>query len=48
MRENEVPPWIISERVDASEEVIEAHYNEMTEEDKMELRRQYFDEEYAD
>lgn len=46
MRDDGIPPWIISERVDASEEVIEQHYNEMTEEDKMEVRRQYFDDEY--
>jgi len=48
MRDNGIPPWLISERVDASEEVIERHYNEMTEEDKMEVRRQYFDDEYKD
>ena len=38
---------IISERADASEEVIERHDSEMTEKDKMEARRQYPDDEFA-
>lgn len=48
MRDDGIPPWIISERVDASEEVIERHYNEMTEQDKIEVRREYFEDEYED
>lgn len=48
MLKNDVPPWVVSDRVDCSEDVLEEHYNEMSEDEKAEKRRDYFDEEYDD
>lgn len=46
MRKEGVPRSIISDRVDASEEVIDRHYDEMTQAEKAEQRRDYFEDEY--
>lgn len=42
MLRNEVPKQAVSDRVNSSPETLEKHYNEMTEEEKMEQRREYF------
>ena len=42
MLRNEVPKQAVSDRVNSSPETLEKHYNEMTEEEKMEQRRGYF------
>ncbi|MFP9062323.1 tyrosine-type recombinase/integrase [Natrialbaceae archaeon A-chndr2] len=44
---NEVPESLISDRADVSVEVLKAHYAELSEEEQMELRRKWFDEEYG-
>jgi len=44
---NEVPKSLISDRADVSEKILDEHYAELTEEEQMELRRQWFDEEYS-
>ncbi|WP_144798981.1 tyrosine-type recombinase/integrase [Halorubrum depositum] len=41
--QNDTPPRAVSDRVNSSEEVIEQHYDERTEIQKMKQRRQYFD-----
>jgi len=46
MLKNDVPPWAVSRRVDCSEEVLEKHYNEMSEDEKADRLRDYFDDEY--
>ncbi|WP_394743057.1 tyrosine-type recombinase/integrase [Natronococcus roseus] len=43
---NEVPKSLISDRADVSEDVLDDHYAELSEEEQMELRRDWFDEEY--
>ena len=44
---NEVPKSLISDRADVSEGVLDDHYAELSEEEQMELRRRWFDEEYS-
>lgn len=46
MLRNEVPPWAVSRRVDCFEAVLEDHYNEMDEDEKADVLRDYFDDEY--
>ncbi|WP_424008697.1 tyrosine-type recombinase/integrase [Haloferax denitrificans] len=41
-----VPPHVLSERANVGVDTLEDHYNELTEEEKMEVRRKWFDEEY--
>jgi hypothetical protein len=43
-RKQGVPPDVVSERVNASEDVIEEHYDMRTERDKMEQRREHLKE----
>jgi len=40
-RRDGVDPFVISDRCDVSEDVLEEHYNEMTERERMEQRREY-------
>jgi site-specific recombinase XerD len=42
-----IDPRKISERANVGLDTLEDHYNEMTEREKMELRREVFDDEYA-
>jgi len=44
---NEVPKSLISDRADVSEDVLDDHYAELSEEEQMELRRDWFDDEYS-
>jgi len=39
----EVPKQMISDRANVSPDVLDKHYNEMTQEEQMEQRRQYLD-----
>jgi site-specific recombinase XerD len=43
MIRNEVPKEVVSGRSDVSPEVMDKHYNEMTEKEKMDQRREYLD-----
>lgn len=44
MRREGVPTAVISERCDVSEQVLKKHYDERSEEEKRELRREFLDE----
>lgn len=44
---NEIPKSLISDRADVSEGVLMDHYSELSEEEQMELRRDWFDDEYG-
>jgi integrase len=46
MMENDIPPWAISRRVDCSEKVLEEHYVELDEDEKAEVLRDYFEDDY--
>lgn len=39
-----IPPDVVSERVNATEEIIEKHYDKRTQEDRMRLRRDKLDD----
>lgn len=41
---NEVPKQVVADRVNSSLETLEKHYSQLTEEEKMEQRRDYFDD----
>jgi len=41
---NEVPKQVVSDRVNSSPETLEKHYSQLTEEEKMEQRRDYFED----
>jgi hypothetical protein len=40
---NDVPKAVVSDRGDVSSDVLDDHYNQMTEEEKMEQRRGYLE-----
>jgi len=40
---NDVPKQVVSDRVNSSPETLEKHYSQLTEEEKMEQRREYLD-----
>ena len=46
MMENEIPPWAISRRVDCSEDVLEQHYVELDDDEKADVLRDYFEDDY--
>jgi hypothetical protein len=39
----DVPKEVVSDRADVSVSILDKHYNKMSEEEKMEQRRQYLD-----
>jgi hypothetical protein len=41
---NEVPKQVVSDRVNSSPETLEKHYSQLTEQEKMEQRREYLDD----
>lgn len=43
MLRNEVPKQVVSDRVNASTDILDKHYSQLTESEKMEQRRNYFD-----
>ncbi len=43
MLREEVPVDVVSDRVNASRDILDKHYNEMTEEEKMEQRRSWLE-----
>ena len=44
IRRKVVPVAVLSERCDVSEEILEKHYDERTDEERREFRREMFDE----